>query len=142
MDKKYYTVNEIANILSLHQKTIQRYIREKKLKANKIGKAWRIEEKELEIFAKTLGITQLTNQEPKQIKASTVIDIPISDKERANRIITALNAAMISKPLEYNFSNLHSQYIESENLVRLSIWGNLDFISSIISLIKNFNNSI
>jgi excisionase family DNA binding protein len=142
MDKKYYTVNEIANILSLHQKTIQRYIREKKLKANKIGKAWRIEEKELEIFAKTLGITQLTNQEPKQIKASTVIDIPISDKERANRIITALNAAMISKPLEYNFSSLHSQYIESENLVRLSIWGNLDFISSIISLIKNFNNSI
>jgi excisionase family DNA binding protein len=142
MDKKYYTVNEIANILSLHQKTIQRYIREKKLKANKIGKAWRIEEKELETFAKNLGITQLTNQEPKQIKASTVIDIPISDKERANRIITALNAAMISKPLEYNFSSLHSQYIESENLVRLSIWGNLDFISSIISLIKNFNNSI
>ena len=142
MEKKYYTVNEIANILSLHQKTIQRYIREKKLKANKIGKAWRIEEKELETFAKNLGITQLTNQEPKQIKASTVIDIPISDKERANRIITALNAAMISKPLEYNFSSLHSQYIESENLVRLSIWGNLDFISSIISLIKNFNNSI
>ena len=142
MDKKYYTVNEIANILSLHKKTIQRYIREKKLKANKIGKAWRIEEKELETFAKNLGITQLTNQEPKQIKASTVIDIPISDKERANRIITALNAAMISKPLEYNFSSLHSQYIESENLVRLSIWGNLDFISSIISLIKQFNNSI
>ncbi|MGD1819700.1 MAG: helix-turn-helix domain-containing protein [Pleomorphochaeta sp.] len=142
MEKKYYTVNEIANILSLHQKTIQRYIREKKLKANKIGKAWRIEEKELETFAKNLGITQLTNQEPKQIKASTVIDIPISDKERANRIITALNAAMISKPLEYNFSSLHSQYIESENLVRLSIWGNLDFISSIISLIKQFNNSI
>ncbi len=142
MDKKYYTVNEIANVLNLHQKTIQRYIREKKLKANKIGKAWRIEEKELETFANNMGITQLTNQEPKQIKASTVIDIPISDKERANRIITALNAAMISKPLEYSFSNLHSQYIESENLVRLSIWGNLDFISSIISLIKNFNTSI
>jgi len=142
LDKKYYTVNEIANVLNLHQKTIQRYIREKKLKANKIGKAWRIEEKELETFANNMGITQLTNHEPKQIKASTVIDIPISDKERANRIITALNAAMISKPLEYSFSNLHSQYIESENLVRLSIWGNLDFISSIISLIKNFNTSI
>ncbi|MGD1816008.1 MAG: helix-turn-helix domain-containing protein [Pleomorphochaeta sp.] len=142
MDKKYYSVNEIANMLNLHQKTIQRYIREGKLKANKIGKAWRVEDNELKIFANNIGITQLTNQKPKQIKASTVIDIPISDKERANRIITALNGAMISKPLEYNFSSLHSQYIESENLVRLSIWGNLDFISSIISLIKNFNNSI
>ena len=142
MDKKYYSVNEIANMLNLHQKTIQRYIREGKIKANKIGKAWRVEDNELKIFANNIGITQLTDQKPKQIKASTVIDIPISDKERANRIITALNGAMISKPLEYNFSSLHSQYIESENLVRLSIWGNLDFISSIISLIKKFNNSI
>ena len=35
---RYYTVDEIANILSMHPKTIQRYIREDKLHAKKSWK--------------------------------------------------------------------------------------------------------
>jgi excisionase family DNA binding protein len=36
MDGKYYTVEQIAEMLQIHPKTIQRYIREGKLRANKI----------------------------------------------------------------------------------------------------------
>lgn len=38
MNKDYYTVNQISNMLNIHPKTIQRYIREGKLRAAKVGK--------------------------------------------------------------------------------------------------------
>lgn len=44
--EKMYTVEEIANILSLNQMTIWRAIKAKKLKAYKIGKQYRIKEKD------------------------------------------------------------------------------------------------
>ena len=42
MEQKFYSVGEIARILGLHPKTVQRFIREGKLKARKIGRAWRV----------------------------------------------------------------------------------------------------
>ena len=51
MNKTLYTVNEIAEILGLHPKTVQRFIREGKLKANKIGRAWKIHVDALKEFS-------------------------------------------------------------------------------------------
>lgn len=42
-----YTVIEVAEILKLDIETIRRYIYAKKIKAYKVGKEWRIEEKDL-----------------------------------------------------------------------------------------------
>ncbi|MBG0787603.1 MAG: helix-turn-helix domain-containing protein, partial [Anaerolineaceae bacterium] len=36
MVEKYYTVEQIAEIINLHPKTIQRYIREGRLNAQKV----------------------------------------------------------------------------------------------------------
>ena len=46
-----YTVQELAEILSLHPKTVQRFIREGKLKATKIGREWRVQKEDLREFA-------------------------------------------------------------------------------------------
>jgi predicted transcriptional regulator len=39
MDKTYYTVDQIADLLHIHPKTIQRYIREESFRLGKLGKA-------------------------------------------------------------------------------------------------------
>jgi len=44
------TVNEVAKILRLNSETVARYIREGKISAVKLGRVWRIEEKDLEQF--------------------------------------------------------------------------------------------
>lgn len=51
MDKieKLFTIEEIANILRVHTRTVTRYIESKKLKASKIGE-WRIRESDLNSF--------------------------------------------------------------------------------------------
>lgn len=51
-EEKYYTAKELAKLLSLNVMTIYRYIRARKLSAHKIGKEFRIEQKEFEKFMK------------------------------------------------------------------------------------------
>lgn len=54
MSKKYFTVEQVAEILQVHWQTILRYIRIGKLKAFKIGKGYRIKNEDLESFIKYL----------------------------------------------------------------------------------------
>lgn len=50
MDPRYYTVDEIKDMLHLSSRTILNYIRSNKLKAMKLGGKWLIKETELEAF--------------------------------------------------------------------------------------------
>jgi excisionase family DNA binding protein len=53
--KGYYTVQQISDMLDIHPKTIQRYIREGKLRASKVGKGWRITGHDLSTFVESNG---------------------------------------------------------------------------------------
>ena len=48
--KDFYLVEELAKKLRVSEMTIYRYIKAKKIKAYKIGKEFRIEEKEFQRF--------------------------------------------------------------------------------------------
>jgi excisionase family DNA binding protein len=49
-DFKLYTIDEIAEILKVTQRTIYNYIKSGSLKAIKIGKYWRVKQSDLEQF--------------------------------------------------------------------------------------------
>jgi len=142
MNNKYYTVDQIAQMFSMHPKTIQRYIREGKLYATKFGKSWRISGHDLSRFTEenrtvieersAADLTQI------RVKASSVIDIEVHSKENADRIINSLTAAMNVKPPEYEQASLHAQFLESDNTVRLTLWGNIQFMSAILNAIEVF----
>lgn len=51
--ENYYTTKQLSFILKVHQLTIRRYIREKKLAAIKVGGAVRITEEALQKFQKS-----------------------------------------------------------------------------------------
>jgi len=51
--ENYYTIKQLSFILKVHQLTIRRYIREKKLEAVKVGGAVRITEPALQKFQKS-----------------------------------------------------------------------------------------
>lgn len=131
MKKEYYTVEEIATLLHIHPKTIQRYIREGKLKATKIGKSWRVTGHELSSF--TEGNRYRTGSEHTipaiSVVASSVVDVSVPSKEIAMHIMNTLTASMNAKPLEYGPSSLHTQFIEGERMVRVTLWGDIRFMS-------------
>lgn len=55
MEQLFYTVKEIAKILSLTEETIREKLRKGELKGIKIGKSWRIAEKQLKEFIDMKG---------------------------------------------------------------------------------------
>jgi excisionase family DNA binding protein len=139
---EYYTVEQISEMLSIHPKTIQRYIREGKLRASKIGKSWRVTGHDLSMFtenARNTGIlsgTSMALPDEDRVKISSVIDICVYDRDEAIRIMNTMTAVTNSKPPEYGSSSMHTQYIEAENKVRVTLWGTLRFMEAMIGSIS------
>lgn len=51
-NNQFLTVEQVAELLQVHWQTILNYIKSGKLKAIKLGKGYRIDQKELDIFIK------------------------------------------------------------------------------------------
>jgi excisionase family DNA binding protein len=139
MTEKYFSAEQAAQILNMHIKTVQRYIREGKLKANKVGKSWRITGHDLSVFAEGEKLNPRESAQPAmEIKAlvSDVADIQNAGKEDAMRIMNTMTAAMNVKPPEYGDSTLHMQYLEQTQTVRIMLWGNLPFMESMMGCLS------
>jgi len=147
MGKAYYTVDQIAKILRIHPKTIQRYIREGKLRAAKIGKSWRVGGHDLSLFVESAEKEINLKSGPKggiaveRVKVSSVIDIEDVDSDEAARIVSTLNAALNTKPPEYGWSTMHTQYLEAQDKVRVTLWGNIAFIGAMLEFISALSES-
>jgi len=139
MSKDYYTVEQISEMLDIHPKTIQRYIREGRLRATKIGKSWRVTGHDLSVFVESASEERSGsgNRPARSVIASSVIDIIADGKEDAIRIMNTLTAALNAKPPEYGQSSLQSQYIERENMVRVTLWGDIRFMAVIMDTVAS-----
>lgn len=148
MKEIYYTVEQVSKMLSAHPKTIQRYIREGKIRASKIGKSWRISGHDLSAFtenSKNIFNDETYSSSDKQeikTKASSVIEMFVHDKDTAVSIINALNAALNTKPSEYGQSAMHTQYIETEQKIRITLWGSVQFMADMLGYISAYINKL
>lgn len=137
----YYTVEQISQMLNIHPKTIQRYIREGKLNATKIGKSWRITGHDLSLFAEGTHTTlPAQSQQKSKASASAVVDIEVENGNAAIRIINSLNAALNAKPPEFGNSSMQTQLIENESKLRITLWGNIKFLSAILGTLEVYSD--
>lgn len=142
MNREYYSVEQIAELLAIHPKTIQRYIREGRLRASKIGKSWRVTGHDLSLFVENNpDESSITEQPAIQVTASSVIDIIVPGKNEAIRIMNTLTAALNAKPPEYGQSSLQSQYLESEKRVRVTLWGGVRFLAVMLETIASLTEN-
>ncbi|MBL8028779.1 MAG: helix-turn-helix domain-containing protein [Fibrobacteres bacterium] len=141
MNEKFYTVEQIAELLQINEKTIQRYIREGKLKAVKLGKSWRVTGHDLSVFTESTGVgsnisSGRAHNSDMVTSASAVVDVQVADTDAAIRIMNTLTAALNSKPAEFGRSSMNTQYIQEEKKVRISLWGSVDFMAVIMDNIR------
>ncbi len=48
--EKYYSTEDVAEILGFKEKTVREWLRTGKLKGKKVGRLWRVKESDLEKF--------------------------------------------------------------------------------------------
>ncbi len=75
MEEKFFTTEQVANILQLHPFTILKFIREGKLKGLKLGRVYRIKESDVNQFIED-RMTQPSKVRKKEVKDSHSNDNP------------------------------------------------------------------
>ena len=148
---KYYSVEQISELLTIHPKTIQRYIREGKLNASKIGKSWRITGHDLSLFIDNEKSAYAGNEPNEKhpvadrFRSSAVVDITVYDREEAIYIMNSVTGELHLKPAEFGSSSMNAQYIIEENKVRITLWGGIQFMEvmmgSLSALAQQFENT-
>lgn len=93
MSEELYTVEQAAERLKLHAKTVLRAIREERLRATRVGKSYRILRSDLDAFAGVPARVAATGGDP---WITSIIDIPNIWPEMAQKwartVTNALNA--------------------------------------------------
>jgi len=154
MENKFYTIDQIAELLGMHHKTIRKFITEGKLGASKVGKQWRISGHDLSIFMEKNNVrmdNEKINEElnidystmggveyptPGRINVSTVVDIKETEKDEYIRISNTLIAIANSKDPEMGKSTIHIKYDEKDKRSRVILWGSVKFIENMLSTIS------
>ncbi|MDD5703194.1 MAG: helix-turn-helix domain-containing protein [Dehalococcoidales bacterium] len=148
MVEKFYSVDQIAKMIEMHPKTVQRYIREGRLKAQKIGKAWRVTGHDLSTFVEGTEGTGTSDASPglqailgaagKSIKVSSIIDIPVKNSSEAVQIMNWITSSMNSRSSEYGHTSMTSQFIEPEHIIRIMLWGSPSFMEAVMNYLSEF----
>ncbi|MET1079858.1 MAG: helix-turn-helix domain-containing protein [Pseudomonas sp.] len=104
MSRDLVTVEQAAELLHLHPKTVLRYIRDGRLAATRVGKSYRIARARLDAFA---GVASEQSEAAPGVRATCIVDIPDVCVEAAQRLATFLQAAATARPA--GTSPLHLQ---------------------------------
>jgi excisionase family DNA binding protein len=88
---RFYSVDQVADLLGLHVRTIRNYVRDGRLHAVRIGKQYRIAHADLEAF--TGARVQAPAHEPERprhTEVSSIVEIDGVDARTADRVSTML----------------------------------------------------
>lgn len=138
MQETYYTVEQIAQMLQMHPKTVQRYIREGKLRAVKVGKGWRVGGHDLSVF--TEGETAARGETPTAV-VSCVADVFAADKATAIRIVNTLTSGLNSKPAGEGQCSMQTQYIPEEQKLRITLYGSARVAAALLDTIATLTEA-
>ena len=153
MENKFYTIDQVAEILGIHHKTVRKFIKEGKLNANKLGKQWRISPLDLERFTKSEDSimnsesisydeeVELSNNELKfeiknEIKVSSVIDLEGVDSEEYSKISNMLLAVMNCKNDNLQKNTINMKYSKNMNRLRVMLWANISTTKEVLEVIE------
>lgn len=156
MEEKFYTIDQIAEILGMHHKTIRKFITEGNLRANKVGKQWRISGHDLSLFIENNNVNIKNNNKLEsekiefstgdinsnnKITVSTVIDINEIDIDEHKRISNMLLALMNSKDSKMRNSTINIKYYKNNKNLKVMLWGDIEFTNIILDFISTITET-
>ncbi|QKW41005.1 helix-turn-helix domain-containing protein [Actinomadura sp. NAK00032] len=111
-----YSVEEVADLLGLHVRTVRRYIREGRLKAVRIGKQYRIGRDDLDELT---GRPEPGGRAETRVEVSSIVQVDGVDRHMADRLGTLVVSAAQSGPDPGR--PVHIQVVHDEEGQRLKV---------------------
>ncbi len=139
MNERFYSVDEISQMLTLHPKTVRRFIREGKITGKKIGREWKVAQADFIAYAHG-ELSEVAEQEqvysaPKnRITVSAVVEFYEKESEEASRISNSLIAILNSKEPSWGNARYDLIYNPEDGKARFVLYGTPVFISEIMKI--------
>lgn len=139
VQKQLFTVDEVADRLNLHVKTVRRFIRDGRLPAKRIGKEYRITRDALDEFGGTTAEpATTTGPRARHVLVSSIVDVDAISPEDSQRITTLIMAGLNARRGEPDFPRVDSLYEPERGRLRLMLTANptltCDLIRTIAAL--------
>ena len=138
MSSYLFTVEQVAERLNVHVKTVRRYIHDGRLKAKRIGKEYRITRADLDQFAGSSDASQEADRavpRTRQVIASSVVDVDAISPEESDRITTLVMAALNARRGEPDSPRVDSLYYPERARLRMTIAASPVLTSELLRLI-------
>jgi excisionase family DNA binding protein len=111
MSQELYSVEQVADRLGLHVKTVRNYVREGRLKAVRIGKQYRIAREDLEAMTGRSEPPPEPARRTRHVEVSSIVEIDAISPEMANRLMVMSGTSGIRIETIYNPERGHMKII-------------------------------
>lgn len=133
MSTTLFTVEQAAQRLNLHPKTVLRYIRDGQLPATRVGKSWRIARARLDAFA---GVATRSAEAGAGVRTTAIVDIPDMTPDEAQRLATMLHAAALAGDANTPPLHFETAYDPMARTIKLVLIGDLADVSKLLEMLE------
>jgi excisionase family DNA binding protein len=132
-----YSVEEVAELLGLHVKTVRGYVRDGRLKAVRIGKQYRIAAADLEEFTGQAvpTLAREKTRRSRHVEVSSIVQIDAISPEAMSRLTTTVMAAIAGRSSGDAPLRIETVYDEERASLKIILLGDLDTVADLFKLI-------
>ena len=141
MAQDFYSVEQVADLLGLHVKTVRSYVRNGRLKAVRIGKQYRITRQDLEALTgqSAASLERPPVRRQRHVEVSSVVDIDAVSKDTAFRLTTMLTASVKGRSASDSPVRIDTIYDEERARLKVIISGSLQTTTVLLRAVETLS---
>ncbi|MFE2497449.1 helix-turn-helix domain-containing protein [Streptomyces scopuliridis] len=136
LPQQYYSVDQVAELLDLHVRTVRGYVRDGRLKATRIGKQYRIAREDLEAFTGRPAPSSSAGPGRRHAEASVIVQIDAIGPEATMRLTNTVMAAIAHGQDGGERLRVETVYDEERAVLKVIILGGLDSTAELLKIVN------
>ena len=140
MPQELYSVEQVADLLNLHVRTVRNYVREGRLQAVRIGKQYRIAREDLEAVTgrPAAALERGPVGRTRYVEISSIVEIDALSPHEANRMTNGLMGTAKGHGPEDPPLRVETIYNEERSRLKIIFTGSLASVGGLLRLVEAY----
>ena len=138
MSQDFFTIDQVAERLNLHVKTVRQFVRDGRLKGVRLGKQYRIAREDLEAFTGQPLPRPTPVGRTRSVEVSTIVRIEAVSPELAGRLTTLLVSSLTGREAREPRIGLDTVYDETRATLKVIVTADLGATMGVMRLLSAF----